>query len=82
MDDCHQNATCINIDGSFLCRCNGSVGTYCQGKQKTMAPNIIRRANSGSYNIYGKFIVCHLRFLLVNSSILVKMQNIKQISNN
>ena len=33
-DDCHDNATCIDTDGSYNCSCNSGYsgnGTYCEG---------------------------------------------------
>ena len=34
LNDCHANATCTNIDGSFTCACNAGYtgnGTVCTG---------------------------------------------------
>ena len=33
--NCHNNANCTNVNGSFSCNCNPGYkgnGTYCQGK--------------------------------------------------
>ena len=34
-DNCHTNATCTDVDGSFTCKCNGGYegnGTACTGE--------------------------------------------------
>ena len=39
MDDCHDNATCNNNNGSYSCNCNSGYtgnGTYCQGMYKVV----------------------------------------------
>ena len=37
VDNCHENSTCVNIDGSFICNCNNTIlnnRTVCQGERK------------------------------------------------
>ena len=38
IDDCHSNATCDDVHGSFVCTCNNGFegnGTSCIGKKQT-----------------------------------------------
>ena len=39
IDDCHDNATCSETPGSFMCKCNSGYtgnGTFCRGNYVIM----------------------------------------------
>ena len=42
-DNCHDNATCTNTDGSFTCACNVGYqgnGTHCAGNIQLLKLNV------------------------------------------
>ena len=84
IDECHENANCINIPGSYLCKCEGRFArnkNLCQGKKYYIVMFYVGHSAKASNFLERKDILNHLFLVLYTATetILKKLIMLKII---